>query len=1167
MEKEEHFVHLHVHTSYSFLDGMCKPDELTKRAKELGFTALAITDHNHIGGTFEFQKQCMEQGIKPILGAEMYWTEDTGILSLPPEKRLVLSARAAYKQNDISRDEYIHIRMADAPERFKKKLKALLDNPKTKYTKKELHASVGPYVYDTRLYHIIFLAMNQTGWQNLVKLQSEAAKTCTYNGRFVCDNTMIRKYNEGLICLTACIANRIPRYLEQNNRAAAERLLDEWHQIFGDRLYLEIQPLALPLQAALNAFYMEQAKAKGLKLVATNDVHYILRSDHDDHDTLLCIGTGTTKQAADRLRYTNDYWLRTRKEMEEAFTFQFRRFRDKLPADYMKHIAGALDDTVELAARIAGDIKMKSPKPLIPQVKLPDGWTAAEYLTVVCHRRLITLAQKDEYVKEHYDEYLTRLVYELNIIINKGFDNYLLVVNEYISWADNQHIPTGPGRGSAAGSLCLYLLGITKEIDPIKQDLLFERFLTRDRKEFPDIDSDASWAGRDTIIQHLKHVYGADAVVHIGTYSEMGVKSGLKDVGRALNIPFDIMNALSKQIDEINIKAQPDFKDYDGLKNSDNQTEKSDWEKFHKLELENREIFRLARKFEHLKRNFGVHASGILILPFAATQIVPVRIDKDTGVAITFFTGIEVEELNCVKYDLLGLRSLDIIQACLSHAMPGTHIVDFYHQFPKDDKATFNMVRSKKTDGVFQLESDMFKGLIEEIKPQTISDIAALNAVGRPGPLSAGLQHQYAKGKNTGKYEYPIRNCEDILDKTFGCPIYQESLMLISKKVSGFDDMQADSLCRKPIAKKKKELFPMMERCHIYGKRNIEGPEGWEKDETAPWYDPKGKYGGEIKGALANGYTVEEMKSYFNTIMGYSEYCFNASHAWSYALIGTVMAYLKCHYPVQFYASVLSAQSDDTKIQKYIKVAESEGIQVKVPDINLSEASFTPITDKDTKEILYGLASIKGVGEASIDPIISARPYRSLEDLIERVPKKYLNKRVINALAMSGALSEFGENRIQLLKDIQKIRKDKDPVKLKYARGTSKLEKILDYEDWTEDICILMEEATISTAITHKRWINTVQDGQKIIKEPAHIISFREHMDKKGNMMCFAKLLCHDSEVDATIFSSLYSKSSGLFDPNLNPARDLLFSGEKQGDAKFLVSRLYPVVNEVEVPF
>ena len=347
------------------------------------------------------------------------------------------------------------------------------------------------------------------------------------------------------------------------------------------------------------------------------------------------------------------------------------------------------------------------------------------------------------------------------------------------------------------------------------------------------------------------------------------------------------------------------------------------------------------------------------------------------------------------------------------------------------------MICNKKTDGVFQLESDMFKGMIGEIQPQSIEDIAALNALGRPGPLSAGLPAQYAAGKNTGKYTYPIRGCENILDKTFGCPIYQESLMLISKQVSGFDDQQADGITRKVIGKKLVELFPMLRRCHIYGKRNIEGPEGWEKDNTAPWYDPKGKYGKEISGALSNGYTLDEMNSYFNTIDKYSSYCFNASHAFSYGLIGYGMAWLKCYYPVQFYAAVLSAQSDDDKIQKYIKVAESEGIQVKVPDINLSEASFTPITEDGKKEILYGLASIKGVGESSIEPIMSARPYISLEDLISRVPKKYLNKRVINALAMSGALDsiEEGIDRIQIIKEIKRLRKDKDPVKLNSKAG------------------------------------------------------------------------------------------------------------------------------------
>ena len=1193
--KEQNFVHLHVHTSYSFLDGMCKPNELTKHAKELGFNALAITDHNHIGGAYEFQKQCGEQGIKPILGVEMYYTDDTDILSLPPEKRLIFSARKAYRDKKITKDEYINIRISDnISERFKKKLKALLNDSKKKYTKKALRELVEDYAYDTRLNHIIFLAMNEEGWHNLIRLQSEAAKKCTYNGRFVCDNKLIKKYQAGLIMTTACIANQIPRLIEIGDNESAEKLLDEWHQIFGDRMYLEIQPLNLPLQAATNAFYINQAAIKKIRLVATNDVHYVLESDHDDHDTLLCIGTGTTKNTADRLRYTNDYWLRTREEMVEAFQKQYRLQERLLPSDYMNWVNAALDETVEVARRISGDIKMKSSKPLIPQVRLPQGWTAAEYLAVVCHRRLISLSERDPYVQEHYSEYLDRLNTELSVIIPKGFDSYLLVVNEYIAWCDEQHIPTGPGRGSAAGSLCLYLLGITKEIDPIKEGLLFSRFLTKDRMEPPDIDSDFSWAHRDEVISHLEDVYGKTNVAHIGTYSEMGVKSGLKDVGRALNIPFDTMNALSKQIDEINIKAQPDFKDYDDLKNSQDQAEQKDWEKFHKLELENYEIFRLARKFEHLKRNFGVHASGILAMPLTVTDMVPIRYVD--GVAITLYTGPEVEELGLIKLDILGLKTTDIIQTCLDHAMPGTQIIDFYHSVPKDDPKIFDMLCAKKTDAVFQLESDMFKGLIDAIQPRSISDITAITALGRPGPLTVGMPLQYAKGKNSGEKIYPIRGCEDILDRTYGVIAYQEQLMAISKKVSGFDDMQADSITRKITGKKKVEMFPMMKRCHIYGKKNCEGPEGWEKDDTAPWYDPKGKYGGEIKGALANGYTVEEMNHYFDEIMGFSSYAFNQSHAQSYSLLSYCTAWLKYYYPTQFYAAVLSMQNDDDKIQKYIKVAESEGITVKVPDINLSEASFTPIVEHHVpkkeksllqkvfnsevkeydvipcKEILYGLASIKGVGESSINPIISARPFTSLEDLMIRVPKRYLNKRVINALAMSGALSSFKENRIELLKDIKTLRKDKDPVRLKYARGTEKLEILLDYEEWNENTCILMEEATISTAITYKRWINTIKNGSKITKEPAHILNFREHLDKNGGLMCFARLLVHDCEIDATIFSSTYRRCSAFFDPNLNPNRDILISGEKQDDRKFLLSRIYiadseVTFNAVEVPF
>lgn len=706
--------HLHVHTSYSFLDGMCKPHELIARAKELGMSSIAITDHNHIGGSYDFQKECKNQGIKPILGLEAYWTEDMTELSKPSEERNLDSYKKALEAAEITLTEYDVIT---------KKTK----NSKIKVT--EVKEKCKPYAYDTHQYHIIFLAMNQTGWNNLIKLQSEAAVNCTFNGRFLCDNKLIEKYNEGLICTTACVANRIARYINRDkNEAAAKQLLLSWFNIFKDRFYLEIQPLNLKDQINVNKFYLKMSEEYNISIIATNDIHYIYKEDHDDHDTLLCIGTGKKKSDYDRMKYTNDFWLRSYDEMLKAFQLQYEFNYEELPENYLDRVKEALENTNKVADRIEENIKIGSDVPLIPKVKLKEGQNAPDYLTIQCFKNLYKLAETDEYVKEHLREYEKRLDTELDVIIPKGFADYFLVVQEYVEWCRNHKIPLGCGRGSAAGSLALYLLGITKIADPLKYHLLFERFLSKDRTALPDVDLDFDYYKRDDVIHHLEDYYKPDHVAHIGTYTIMGVKSGLKDVGRVLEVPFETMNNISKELDEILDKPQPKFKDYDELKDSSNDNDKEAWKRFHKLEEDNSQIFRLARKFEGLRRNFGVHASGILAMPIPITDMVPLRIAD--GVRVCLYTGPELEDINLVKLDILGLRSLSVIDDCLKHLEKPIEYEKFMDQINLNDSNVYATLRAKKTDAVFQLESDMFKGMIDDIQPDKFNDIVAITALG-----------------------------------------------------------------------------------------------------------------------------------------------------------------------------------------------------------------------------------------------------------------------------------------------------------------------------------------------------------------------------------------------------------------------------------------------------
>ena len=752
------FTHLHVHTAYSFLDGYCHIPKLVSRAKELGMTSLAITDHNHMGGIYEFQKECQKQGIKPILGFEGYQTWNAEELAKDVDSRWADAATDAFREGVVTEEE------AQAVITKKKGFKGI----------KEVKERIKPFMYDTRQYHLILLAMNQTGLNNLIKLQSEAAKVCTYNGRFLFDMGMLRKYSEGVICTTACVANMAAKTLNSGDKQLAETLLKEYKDIFKDRFYLEVQPNNFSDQVNVNNFYMEMHDKYDIPLIATSDVHYVLKTDNKDHDVLVSIGTGTDIYNPNRMKYDHNYWLKSEDEMQIGFKDILNKTetdRETALKKYALYLE-AMNNT-QVIANMVEDVVLGSSTPLMP--KLPNSNNTKKELRELAYKGLYELAKRYKYIADDIINYEKRLAYELNIINYKDFADYMLIVREYINWADNNGVMTGPGRGSACGSLVLWCIGITKNIDPIKYDLLFGRFLTIDRTGLPDVDADFSYFGRDKVIEHIKDLYGFENVAHIGTYTQQGVKSGLKDVGRALKIPFEKMNLLSKQIDDFEdvVPPQPKFKDYDSLKDG-NESEKSLYKKWQKLESENKELFRLARNFEGLKRNFGVHASGVLAMPCRVDDYFPTRTDEN-GVMITLFTGVECEELGTAKLDILGLKTLSIIEKTLDHLHKD---VDWlYDNFDIEDKKLYQMLACAKSDCIFQLESDMFKDMMTNMQPTTFNDIAAATALGRPGPLAAGLDKQYIACKN-GKsdVEYPIHGIENILDNTYGVIAYQEQL-------------------------------------------------------------------------------------------------------------------------------------------------------------------------------------------------------------------------------------------------------------------------------------------------------------------------------------------------------------------------------------------------------
>lgn len=1110
------FTHLHVHTSYSFLDGYCHIPKLVSRAKELGMESLAITDHNHMGGIYEFLQECKKQDIKPILGYEGYQTWDTLSLSKPVEERWADAALKAKETGDLTEKE------AEDLASGKKGVKGI----------KDIKARAEKYMYDTRQYHLILLAKNQTGLNNLIKLQSESAKVCTYNGRFLFDMPMLRKYSEGVICTTACVANMVASRVRKDDLDKAEELILEYKDIFGDDFYLEVQPNAFDDQVKVNNFYLTMSQKHNIKLVATSDVHYILKTDNKDHDVLVCVGTGTDIYNPNRMKYDHNFWLKSEEEMQDGFKYLINTSETEVTVARAKYALylEAMHNTQEIANKV-GEYKLGSDVPLMP--KLPGVKNTKRKLRELAYKGLYELAKRYDYIANDIKRYEQRLAYELNIINYKDFADYMLIVREYLNWADNNGVMTGPGRGSAAGSLVLWCIGITKNVDPIKHGLLFGRFLTIDRTGLPDIDSDVSYYGRDKVIEHIKDLYGESNVAHIGTYSQMGVKSGLKDIGRALKIPFDKMNALSKIIDDFKdvVPPQPKFKHYDALKDG-NATEQSLYTKWQKLEADNKELFRLARAFEGLKRNFGVHASGVLAMPCRVDDYFPTRTDAD-GVMITLFTGVECEELGTAKLDVLGLKTLSIIETTLKHL--DKDVQWLYDSFDIEDKKLYKLLAQAKTDCVFQLESDMFKDMLRNMKPNSFGDISVATSIGRPGPLSAGLDKQYIACKN-GKsaVEYPIHGIENILDDTYGIIAYQEQLMQIAKQVSGFDDNQADSIVRKIIAKKKASMFPMMIRCHIYGKKNCEGPEGWEQDDNAPWYDPKGKYGPEIKGAVSNGYTPEEMNYYFDYISGFSSYAFNRSHAVAYSFISMLTTWLKLYHPVEFFAAYLSMQSLEDLV-RYIPLVRKEGIDVEVPDINVSNLDFTP----NGNTILFGLGSIKGVGLSSIPAIIEHRPYTSLEDAMEKIGKKAFNKRVGSALIKSGAFSNIKHNRLELMNEFYDLRKDKD--------------ERLNNGDYGRELIMSFEMETLNCPVTYTPEWFSMEDKTEVENVKVKITKVDERKDKSGNLMAFCKGdVGGGVEIDLIVFSSIYLNNL----PYIKYDETVYLSGKKESDSKMIVKKV-----------
>ena len=801
---------------------------------------------------------------------------------------------------------------------------------------------------ESRYHHLVLLAENDIGYANLVKIVSRGFTEGFYYKPRV-DYDVLEKYHEGIIALSACLAGSIPSFLRRGLYDEAKQEAYRLQGIFGENnFFLELQDHGIPDQKTVNQGLLRLHQETGIELVATNDVHYIYDSDAEAHDILLCIQTGKKVSDTDRMRYEGgQYYLKSAGEMEALFP-------------YAKE---ALENTHKIAERCHVEIEFGDYK--LPHFDVPEGETSESYLRKLCKEGLYK-----RYPKEQAEQLEERLNYELDTISTMGFVDYFLIVWDFIKYAKDHGIPVGPGRGSAAGSLVAYSLNITDLIDPIKYNLLFERFLNPERVTMPDIDIDFCYERRQEVIDYVTRKYGADHVVQIVTFGTMSARMVIRDVGRVLDLPYAYVDSVAKAIPmELGItiaKAMKMNPELSTMYETDDSAKK---------------LIDMAMRLEGLPRHTSVHAAGVVISPKPVDEFVPLSRASDGNIT-TQYTMVTLEELGLLKMDFLGLRTLTVIQNAI-HGAFDVHDIDY------NDKEVFDMISSGHTEGVFQLESAGMKNFMKELKPHSMEDIIAGISLYRPGPMD--FIPKYIEGKNNqDNIQYDCKELEPILAPTYGCIVYQEQVMQIVRDLAGYSYGRSDQV-RRAMSKKKADVMEKEKNYFIYGNEEIG-----------------------VEGCIKRGIPEEVAIKIFDDMTDFAKYAFNKSHAAAYAVVSYQTAYLKCHYPVDFMAALMTSFMEHTgKITEYIMNCRKMGIEILPPDINEGEYRFTPYEGN----IRYGLAAIKGVGRPVIDEIVAERElggrYRSLKDFCMRLSGKSVNKRTVESFIKSGALDSLPGTRKQ----------------------------------------------------------------------------------------------------------------------------------------------------------
>ncbi|HLR34917.1 MAG TPA: DNA polymerase III subunit alpha [Tissierellales bacterium] len=1081
MENKGKFVHLHVHTEYSLLDGANRIKDLVSKTKELGMDAIAITDHGNMFGVVDFYKEAKKQGINPILGSEVY------------------VSKGAYTEK----------------------------NPKKK-----------------EQYHLVLLAKNNKGYLNLMKIVSEGYVNGFYYKPRV-DYNVLERYSEGIIALSACLGGEVQKKLLNGDYSGAKVSATKYKEIFGeDNYFLELQDHGLREQKLVNQELINLSKALNIPLVATNDVHYLKQEDALVHDVLLCVQTGKTVDEEDRMKFpTDQFYLKSYEEMESLFG----------------DVDGALENTVKIGQRCNVDLEFG--KLHLPKYETPEGYTNEEYLEKLCKDGL----------KERYGEITEkiekRFSFEFNTIVDMGYVDYFLIVWDFIKFAKDNGIMVGPGRGSAAGSLISYALGII-DIDPLEYGLIFERFLNPERVTMPDIDVDFCYERREEVIDYVVEKYGEDRVAQIVTFGTMAARGAIRDVGRAINMPYGEVDYIAKQIPmELGMTIEKALKVNKTLKGIYQERD----------EIKN--LIDLALAVEGLPRHTSTHAAGVVISKDPITEYVPLSRNKDS--ITTQFTMTELEELGLLKMDFLGLRTLTVVRDAITliEKNHGKKIDFSFITF--DDTEIFKMFEKGETLGIFQFESGGMRQFLKELEPDNFENIIAANSLFRPGPMDQ--IPIYIKNKNAPEnIEYAHEKLKPILNVTYGCIVYQEQVMQIVRDIGGFTLGRAD-LLRRAMSKQQMDTMEEEREHFIYG----------EVDEDGKVIIP---------GAIRNGVDEKTANKIYDQMADFAKYAFNKSHSAAYAVIAYRTAWLKHYYPVEFMAALISSVMGNTNsVSLYIQECKRLGIEVLPPDINESYEKFTVSKDK----IRFGLMAVKNVGESFIKAIVKAReldgPFISFTDFVERVDgidSSVMNKRAVESLIKCGAMESLSANRAQLLAVFEKTINSINQDRKRNIKGQSSLfdsidtevshESFPDLKEFTQDTLLTMEKEILGIYISGhplapyeeklKKISNITttnlfgisddvgeelstmkyRDGQKVVI--GGIISAKRNMvTRNNNIMAFLNLEDLYGVVDVIVFPLTYEKFSQYIEEDNLVVIEGKLSISEEDEPKIISDKIYPL--------